>query len=382
MSSVDADPSPLTTLAGFAAALRTAGLTVGSGQVLAYVEASARVDLSSPDELYWAGRACLVCRHEDLATYDAVFRGYFGAGRAPITITMTVTGELPRSAPSLPSPAEVARTWSQPSPEQEARAGTRASSAEVLRHKRFTECTPEELEAVRVLMSRLRITPPQRRTRRTSPSRRGRDHDLRRTIHRSLRSHGEPLHRAWRSRRTRPRRVILLLDVSASMAGYSRALLQFAHVAAPGTEVFCFGTRTTRLTHQLRTRDLDRALAAAAEAVVDWEGGTRIGEALRTFLRIWGRRGMARGAVVVICSDGLERDDPALLAAQMERLARLTHRVVWVNPLKGDPRYQPVARGMRAALPFVDVFVPGHDLSSLEVLAGLLADLAQPQRTR
>jgi uncharacterized protein len=187
------------------------------------------------------------------------------------------------------------------------------------------------------------------------------------------------LGRSWRARRPRPRRLVLLLDVSGSMAGYSRALLQFAHSAARAqaipTEVFCFGTRLTRVTVALRDRRPDDALARAAATVVDWEGGTRIGDAIRAFVRDWGRRGMARGAVVVICSDGLERGDPGALAAEMEKLSRLAHRVVWVNPLKGDPRYQPLARGMAAALPFVDVFVSGHDLASLEVLSDLLPDL-------
>jgi uncharacterized protein with von Willebrand factor type A (vWA) domain len=185
---------------------------------------------------------------------------------------------------------------------------------------------------------------------------------------------------ARRARRLRHRRLVLVLDVSGSMAEYSRALLQFAHTAARArgvpTEVFCFGTRLTRVTHELARRNADQALAKASEAVLDWEGGTRIGESIDTFLRVWGRRGVARGSVVVICSDGLDRGDPAVLATQMERLARLAHRVVWVNPLKGDARYEPLAGGMRAALPYVDAFLSGHDLSSLEVLARLLPELA------
>jgi uncharacterized protein len=170
---------------------------------------------------------------------------------------------------------------------------------------------------------------------------------------------------------------VLILDISGSMAEFSRALLQFAHSAATGTrvEVFCFGTRLTRITEALRSRDADRALGEAAEAVVDWEGGTRIGDSLREFVAGWGRHGLARGAVVVICSDGLERGDPEVLAAQMGRLSRLAHRVVWVNPLKGDPAYEPLARGMRAALPHVDVFVSGHDLASLEALTELIPSL-------
>ena len=228
-------------------------------------------------------------------------------------------------------------------------------------------------------MAQLRLRVPDRRVRRTAPSAKGRYPDLRRTIRRAMRSHGELMDQSWRARRVKPRRLVLLLDVSGSMAGYSRALLQFAHTAARHgavpTEVFCFGTRLTRVTVALRHRQPDQALARAAETVVDWEGGTRIGDSIRTFVREWGRRGMARGAVVVICSDGLERGDPAALAAEMAKLARLAHRIVWVNPLKGDPRYQPLARGMAAALPFVDAFLSGHDLASLEGLAALLPEL-------
>ena len=197
-----------------------------------------------------------------------------------------------------------------------------------------------------------------------------------------MRSGGEVIEPSWRTRRERPRRLILLLDVSGSMAEYSRALLQFAYSAGRGSQVetFCFATRLSRVTDVLARRDPDIALAQASEAVVDWDGGTRIGDALGEFTREWGRRGLARGAIVVICSDGLERGDPEALAAEMERLRRLTHRIVWVNPLKGDPAYEPLARGMRAALPYIDVFVPGHDLASLEALAQLLPALRERGR--
>jgi uncharacterized protein with von Willebrand factor type A (vWA) domain len=228
-------------------------------------------------------------------------------------------------------------------------------------------------------MGQMRLFTPLRRSRRTVPAPRGRTVDVRRSIRRSLRTDGELLRLARRERQRRHRRLVLMLDVSGSMADYSRALLQFAHSAARAgrvpTEVFCFGTRLTRVTHELRRHRADTALAKAAAAVVDWEGGTRIGESLGTFLRMWGRRGLARGAVVVICSDGLDRGDPLHLTAEMAKLSRLAHRVVWVNPLKGDPRYEPLARGMSAALPFVDEFVAGHDLSSLDGLAALLPQL-------
>ena len=343
--------------------------------MIAFSQAVAALDPSDRDDVYWAGRSCLVSRHEDLAAFDRAFRRW--AGRAG-GIAMKVTGELPRVPATAPddTPGGVHR-WLEAI--VDADRGRVASSADVLRHKRFADCTPEELAALAALMARLRLRPPTRRVRRTRPSPNGRYPDLRRTVRRSMRGHGELLDPSWRSRRVRPRRMVLLLDVSGSMAGYSRGLLQFAHSAARAaavpTEVFCFGTRLTRVTVALRQWRPDQALARAAEAVVDWEGGTRIGESVRTFVRDWGRRGLARGAVVVICSDGLERGDPDALAAEMAKLARLAHRVVWVNPLKGDPRYEPLARGMSAALPFVDVFLSGHDLASLEVLAAVLPDL-------
>ena len=199
---------------------------------------------------------------------------------------------------------------------------------------------------------------------------------MRRTLRRSLRTEGEPFRRAWQDRRSRPRPLVLLLDVSGSMAPYSRPLLEFAHAAAQTgrrVEVFCFGTRLTRITRWVRARDPDEAFAAVGRAVADWEGGTRIGDSLKELLDEWSARSALRGSVVVLCSDGLERGDPDVLARQIARLGRLVHRLVWVNPLKGSPRYEPLARGMAAALPHIDVFLPGHNLASLEALAEAVA---------
>jgi uncharacterized protein with von Willebrand factor type A (vWA) domain len=184
------------------------------------------------------------------------------------------------------------------------------------------------------------------------------------------------MRRAWKERRTRRRALVLVLDVSGSMAPYSRPLVEFAHAAAQAgrrVEVFCFGTRLTRITRALRTRDPGSALSAVSAAVTDWEGGTRIGESLKELVDGWSPRAALRGAIVVLCSDGLERGDPDLLARQMARLSRLAYRLVWVNPLKGSPRYEPLARGMAASLPFVDVFLPGHNLESLEALGRVVA---------
>jgi uncharacterized protein len=359
-------------LVGFGRALRDEGLVVGSGQVVAYCRAVAALDPADPTDLYWAGRACLVSRRDDREAYDRVFRAYFLGAGSDLRTGGAVARDRPEASIRLRTAAGGAAV------ESTERPGSLASSAEILRRKRFAECTPEELAALGQLIARLKVHAPFRPARRMSPSRRGRSPDIRRTLRRSLRTRGEVLDRRWRRRRVRPRKVVLLLDISGSMAEYSRALLQFAHSAATGprVEVFCFGTRLTRITGSLRRRDPDRALEEAAEAVVDWDGGTRIGDSVGRFLAGWGRHGMARGAVVIICSDGLERGDPVALAAQMARLSRLAHRVVWVNPLKGDPSYEPLAGGMRAALPFVDVFVSGHDLASLEALAELIPSMA------
>ncbi len=378
-------------LVGFGRELRREGMRVGTDQLVTYGQAVARLSPTDAQDTYWAGRACLVGRLEDVTTYDRVFRRWFaGAGQA---MAIHASGEVPRPKAELATGPTVSRVV--PAGHDSTSVGLMASSAEALRSKRFADCTPEELARLQVLMSHLRLDLPRRRVRRTRPAPKGRYLDLRRTIRRSLRSHGELLDQARRARRARPRRLVLILDVSGSMAGYSRALLQFCHSAASGqsaasatvgrsaasgragpTEVFCFGTRLTRVTQQLQQRRPDQALARAADAVVDWEGGTRIGDSLASFLRVWAARGLARGAVVVICSDGLERGDPEVLATQMARLGRLAYRVVWVNPLKADPRYEPLAAGMSAALPFVDLFLSGHDLSSLESLAALLPKLA------
>jgi len=250
-----------------------------------------------------------------------------------------------------------------------------ASAVEILRNKSFAYLSEEERQRVAKLIRALTVHVPIERTRRMRAANKGSSLDVRRTLRRSLRTQGEPFDRAWRARRTRTRPLVLILDVSGSMAPYSRALLQFgfaAMAAGRRVEVFCFGTRLTRVTRVLRTKDPDRAMHEIGRIVADWEGGTRIGESLKSLLDGWSQRAALRGAVVVLCSDGLERGDPELLRRQMARLRRLAYRVVWANPLKGSPRYEPLARGMAAALPSVDVFLSGHNLESLEALASAL----------
>jgi len=324
-------------LVGFARALRDEGLRVGPGRVVEFCRAAALVE---PKDLYWAGRLTLVSRRDEIAVYDRVFRGV--VAEPPVRVRVRVEKE------------EVAL----------------ASPVELLRKKSFAQLTEEELAEVAELMKRVRLRVPMRRTRRRERSRRGAP-DLRRTLRRSFRTGGEPVERAWRERRRRQRLLVLLLDVSGSMADYSRALVLFAHATLRANarwEAFCFGTRLTRVTKALTRRDANEAVSQAVEEVVDWNGGTRIGESVAALVRT----GVPRGAVVVICSDGLDVGDPDLLRDQMARLSRLAYRVVWLNPLKEDPAYEPLARGMHAALPYVDDFLSGHNLASLEALGRAL----------
>lgn len=365
-------------LVDFAHELRAAGLTVGTGDVLTYCSAMLPLDPSDLIDLYWAGRTTLVSRRDDIAVYDRVFRQFFLAEGAPAAaqLLLKATAAAEAEAPALVMPG------TEPGPEEDQEKpvlGWMASDVDALKHRSFAACTPAELAALRRIMARIRLTPPRRRTRRTRPASTGRSPDLRKTIRDSMRMHGEPAELFFRQRRTRLRPLILILDVSGSMADYSRHLLQFAHTAqhaAAKVEVFCFGTRLTRITRALEHRRPDTALEQAARTVVDWDGGTRIGQSLDTFVRRWGRGGLCRGGVVVICSDGLDRGDPEQLANAMARLSRLCYRIVWLNPHKGDDsNFRPSTLGMMVAAPYVDLLLSGHDLASLEQLADMLPAL-------
>jgi uncharacterized protein len=368
--------SPGPEVVALAAALRRAGVGVGTGQVVACQRAVQALEPSVADR-YWAGRTTLVSDVRDLPTYDRVFRAVLAADEEPVPLP-------PATSPQVAALDAASDRGSERGggPADVAPAGVVAAARERLRRRRFDRASPEELAVIGQLLHRLEVAVPHRRSRRTRPGRRG-ELDLPRTLDRALATDGELVHRAWRERRTVPRRLVVLLDVSGSMAGYARALLRFAlaarrtadREASRRVEVFAFGTRLTRLSDALAVRDPDAAIAAAADQVVDWDGGTRIAASLDTLVRRWGPRGVLRGAVVVICSDGLERGDPTELAAAVARLQRQAHRLVWVNPLAGDPRFEPSQRGMAAALPFVDVFLPGHDLASLEGLSDVLATL-------
>jgi len=356
----------------FGRTLRGSGLSVPTSTVIAFAQALAAVGLDHRDDVYWAGRATLVRRPEDRPLYDRAFAVFWDHARpaaaaveeaAPESITLAVDAEDDDAA----EPESAA-------PSEDPVIELRFSTTEVLRDKDFAVYDDAELAEAHRLMARLRLSGSRRRSRRLGPARRGRP-DLRRTVRAALRTEGEAIRRLHRAPATKHRRLVLLLDVSGSMEPYARALLRFVQAAVAGrrqVEAFALGTRLTRITRELGSRDPDRALRQAAARVLDWSGGTRLGEGLAHFNAEWGVRGMARGAVVVILSDGWDRGDPDELAEQLQRLARVAHRIVWVNPLKVTPGYAPLARGMAAALPYVDRFVEGHSLGALERLAEIL----------
>jgi hypothetical protein len=359
----------------FARLLRTAGVDVPVGSVTAYTEALGAVGLGEPEPVYWAGRATLIRRREDVTPYDRAFAAFW-RGRGP--------GFASPAEP--PQPVVLGLDAGDDGLDGENAAvgeprpvlAVRYSAAEVLREKDFAAYSTAEFAEARRLMADLRLAGALRRSRRLRPvSRSGTQPDVRGTVRRALRSGGEPVRRAWVAPSVRHRRIVLLCDVSGSMEPYARALIRFLHaaVAARGAgrvEAFAIGTRLTRITKELGSHDPDAAIRAAAKAVTDWAGGTRLGDGLRAFNDQWGVRGMARGAVVVILSDGWDRGDPARLGAEMGRLHRVAWKVIWVNPLKATPGYAPLARGMAAALPHVDEFIEGHSLASLEHLADVV----------
>jgi uncharacterized protein with von Willebrand factor type A (vWA) domain len=359
----------------FSRVLRGAGLSVPTSSTVTFSEALAATGLDDRDRVYWVGRTTLVRRPEDHALYDRAFAVFWehrtGTGVVepdpdPITVTLAVDDD---------DESGVDDGTASDDPTLE----LRFSAAEVLRHKDFADCSDDELTQAQDLMMRLRVVGSPRRSLRlaTTDDRTGRP-DLRRTVRAALRAGGEPVRRHWREPSTRHRRLVLLLDVSGSMEPYARGLLRFVHAAVAGrqkVEAFALGTRLTRITRELTSRDPDTALRQASARVVDWSGGTRLGDGLRQFNDDWGQRGMARNAIVVVLSDGWDRGDPQVLGEQMARLHRTAHKVIWVNPLKVTPGYAPLARGMAAALPFVDEFVEGHSVAAME---GLAAAISRP----
>jgi uncharacterized protein len=359
-------------LSALAAAMRARGARVGVGEVLGAHRALAAVDCADPHDGRLALRAALCSSRAELAIFDEAWEEAFPseAQPGPLDHLDPITRQLlPQiGVPDLAPPSQdldlepVPAAWSE---------------VELLQHKDFAEYTEGELALAHRLLARLAHRGPRRLSRRTKPTRRRREaHDLRATVRASLRHGGELFERRYREPAWRPRRLVLVVDVSGSMAPYARMLLQYVQACVTArrrVEAFTFGTRLTRVTRELAGRDPDRALRRASDAVEDWSGGTRIGAALAELNREHGRR-IGRGAMVVLLSDGWDRGEPEELALELARLRRCAHRVVWLNPLAADPRYEPLTRGMQAALPHLDRLLPGNSIASLEALAELMEE--------
>ena len=363
-------------LLGFTRALRAAGVAVTQDRAQAFLAAVAAVGADDRQATWWAGRATLCASPDDLFRHDQVFAAWFNA-RDGLPVARPKDASRPATAHLLPDAEGAGGGDGEDSDEDVVRAA--ASAAEVLRHRDVASLDAAERRRLAGMFVRLSLRPPSRRTARHRAWHRG-EVDASRTLRNSLRHLGEPGEIAWRRRGVRPRRVVLLVDVSGSMSAYADALLRLAHrltqsarTTGGTVETFTIGTRLTHVTRALRTPDADRAIVAAGEVVPDWSGGTRLGETLRVFLDRWGQRGLARGAVVVVFSDGWERGDAELLGEQMARLQRVAHRVIWVNPHRGKAGYEPLQGGVLAALPHCDDFLAGHSLATFADLTEVIA---------
>lgn len=361
-------------LLGFARAVRSSGVGVTHDRASAFLAATALVGAGNLAGTHAAGRATLCSGPDDLDRYDEVFEAWFAGRDDPPRLVPRGEPRTVRSTLPLGDPGEDGGSAASDP------VATVASDLEVLRHRDVASATADEKALLDHLIGMLHPRPPRRRATRRSPARRG-DIDMRRTMRSTMRSFGEPARILRHRRGQQARRLVLLVDVSASMRPYADALLRLAHRISIGTaassrhttEVFTLGTRLTRITASMQTRDADRALVRAGEQVPDWSGGTRLGETLGAFLDRWGARGMARGAVVVVFSDGWEQGDTTELSTQMQRLSRLAHHVVWVNPHRGKVGYAPVQRGVVAVLPYCDDFVAGHSVRSFEQVLEVIA---------
>jgi hypothetical protein len=407
----------LARIVDFARLLWELGLDIGPGRVVDLARSLPLIDVGRRADFYQLLKVSLLARHEQEPTFDAAFAYFWrsphegGGQRLGLEreeepgrrrFLALPSHRLPAEHQEAPRPVlrpaghrhPAARLGqSRPRPhegeEEEDATGSRAySAAEALRRKDFEQYTWDELQEARRLMAEAHWRLGERPSRRHRPARRGRRPDLRRTFRQSLRAGGEPIQLAWRQTRRKPRPLVIICDISGSMSLYSRLLLHFIYTVSSGlahVEAFVFGTRLTRITRQLARRDVDEAIHEVSKTVRDWSGGTRIGESLHTFNFRWGRRVLGRGAVVLIISDGWDRGDVRLLGEEMARLQRSCHRLIWLNPLLGQDDYRPVTAGMRAALPFVDDFLPANNLESLLALGRLLErvdDRRRPTRGR
>jgi uncharacterized protein len=357
----------------FAQDLRFHGLVIGSDDVITYLSAISVLDASDIMDVYWSGRIALVRKKDNIPLYNKRFQAFFldigenepDARKVKLKSSANAgaTLEVPNVEQGLPG--EVI--------EDETRLGYMASAADISRHKAFADCSDEEINRFRKLISMLKVSPPKRRTYRTQTTPKGKVLDMRRMARETMRSLGEPKDLMYIKRKEKLRSIVFILDVSGSMADYSRNLLQLAYSARRANtkvEVFCFGTRLTRITKSIDKRTPDEAMRLAGESVLDWDGGTRIGDAIAAFVKESRRSRLGRGAIVVICSDGLDQGEPQALDKAMQTLSRLAHKVIWVNPHKGDNEdYKPNTIGMMIADPYIDRIFSGHNFKSIEEFA-------------
>ena len=357
----------------FAHDLRFHGMVIGSDDVITYLSAISVLNANDIMDVYWSGRATLVRKKDSVPLYNKRFQAFF----------LDISDNEPDARKvKLKSSANAGATLEVPNVEQglpgeviedETRLGYMASAADISRHKAFADCSDEELNRFRKLISMLKVSPPKRRTYRTQTTPKGKVLDMRRMARETMRSLGEPKDLMYIKRKEKLRSIVFILDVSGSMADYSRNLLQLAYSARRANtkvEVFCFGTRLTRITKSIDKRTPDEAMRLAGESVLDWDGGTRIGDAIAAFVKESRRSRLGRGAIVVICSDGLDQGEPQALDKAMQTLSRLAHKVIWVNPHKGDNEdYKPNTIGMMIADPYIDRIFSGHNFKSIEEFA-------------
>ncbi|MCO5176980.1 MAG: VWA domain-containing protein [Thermomicrobiales bacterium] len=394
----------------FGRLLRANGIKVTPSQVMDFVNATNYVGINNRRLFKDAAEACLVTKGEDRETFSILFDAYWRSKRAANdqdqqifkpsddSSMEPIEGLDDAETEDGDGQSEFGEGMEGLAVDDDSDAGDLAdaddsdlesvltySGSEALRTKDFSEFTQEELEQARILMKRLKWEIGMRKSRRKVATPKGRYIDARRTMRRSLQTAGVPLRISERKVKMKPRSLVVICDISGSMDRYSRLLLQFIHTIENDmarVEAFVFGTRLTRITRVLKKRPIDEAITRVSKEVQDWAGGTRIGESIQSFNQEWARRVLRNGAVVLIISDGWDRGDPALLGNEMMRLQRSCYRLVWLNPLLGSPRYQPLTRGMQAALPFIDDFLPVHNMESLELLAQHLSDIGEYRPVR
>ena len=396
------DPAALAV--GFSDVLRRAGVAVTPERTAWFAQSLHLVPPRTRTSLYWSSRATLISSQQQVGRFDEVFEAVFGGStdvadrrgdpnapddtalRRRTSPDLSHAARLGAAAPTGPLPPAVAAAGpSGPQDDATDAMLLAAGREERLHDTAFDALTPDEVASIRRLAAALVLRTPLRPGRRSKASARARDRlDLRRTVRAASRTGGHPARLVHAARRPRPRPIVLLCDISASMEPYTRVFVSFlqAAVATGNAEAFVFATRLTRLTRHLAVRDADRALEQAAGAAQDWAGGTRLADGIRSFIDEHGRRGLARGAVVVILSDGWAQDDPDDIRREMARLRRLAHRVVWVNPRRAAPGFAPLVGGMAAALPYCDAFVSGHSYIELENLVRIIADDTPPPRRK